>query len=70
MEKLHCHKMKKIFKYLKGTILYSLCYSQRKKKNVTSFANVEYVGDFDDRKSKSGCVLIFKHETISSINRK
>lgn len=69
-KRIHCIIMKKIFKYLEGTTLYSLCYSQRKKKNVTSFANVDYVGDFDDQKSRSGCVLIFNHETISSVNRK
>jgi hypothetical protein len=47
LKQIHCIVMKKIFKYLKGTKLYSLCYSQKEKKNVTSFANVDYVGNFD-----------------------
>jgi hypothetical protein len=65
LKRIHCIVMKKIFIYLKGTTLYSLCYSQKEKKNVTSFADVDYVGSFDYRKSKSGCVLIFNHEMIS-----
>jgi len=51
-----CYNVKKIFKYLKGTLNYSIKFSNEKTLRV--FADADYAGDEETRKSTSGFVMM------------
>ena len=53
---LHLQAAKRIMRYL-GTINYGIFYKKGGKEKLLAFTNSDYVGDVQDRKSTSGCVL-------------
>ena len=50
----HVTAVKRIFKYLKGTMEYGLWYSKGQDFTLKVFIDVDWVGSVDDRKSTSG----------------
>lgn len=50
----HVHAVKRIFKYLKGTMDYGLWYPKGNDFTLTAYTNADSGGSVDDRKSTSG----------------
>jgi hypothetical protein len=50
----HVQLVKIIFIYLKGTLDFDLWYSRGEYFTLTTYTDVNWVGDIDDRKSTSG----------------
>ena len=50
----HVSTVKRIFRYLKGTIDYGLWYPKGKNFTLIAYSNVDWVGFLDDRKSTNG----------------
>ncbi|XP_043717478.1 uncharacterized mitochondrial protein AtMg00810-like [Telopea speciosissima] len=50
----HLLAIKRIFKYLRGTVDYRLWYSKTDKFTLTTFSDADWEGSIDDRKSTSG----------------
>jgi hypothetical protein len=67
--KIHWKALERIFRYLKGTSMLGLPYDGKRNANLVGFAHVDWVGDFDNRRSTSGhCftlvgVVLVKQET-------
>jgi hypothetical protein len=52
--KTHWKALERIFRYLKGTSMLGLPYDGKRNANLVGFAHVDWVGDFDNRRSTSG----------------
>lgn len=65
----HWVAVKRIIRYLVGTRDYGIIYSPEKE-GVTGYADADYGGDPDDRKSTSGCVFLLQGGPISWFSRK
>ncbi|XP_043695672.1 secreted RxLR effector protein 161-like [Telopea speciosissima] len=50
----HVAAMKRIFRYLKGSIDYGLWYPRTKDFTLSAYSDANWAGDVDDRKSTSG----------------
>jgi hypothetical protein len=61
--------VKRVLKYLCGTIEYVICYQVKpetnKEVNVHGFVNVDWAGDMDRRSSTSGYVFKMFHGAIN-----
>lgn len=70
-EQIHCIIVKHIFKYVYGTTISSLNYSGEQSPNMlVVYSYVNFVGDIDDCKSKSGCIVFLNQGPICWINKK
>ena len=49
--------MKRIMRYLKGTMNYGLCYDKGKPGDCVGFSDSDWAGDINDRRSTSGYVF-------------
>lgn len=67
---LHHQAVKKILRYLKGTINYGMFYKKSEGKELVSFSDSDYAGDLDDRKSTSGYVFLLSGAAVSWSSRK
>jgi len=54
---LHHQAVRKIFRYLKGTIDYGLFYKKGKSQELVGFCDSDYIGDLNDKRSTSGYVF-------------
>ncbi|MCI69682.1 hypothetical protein A2U01_0090945, partial [Trifolium medium] len=56
---MHVAAVKRILRYLKGTMNYGILYRSTNEENVTlvGWTDSDYAGDYDDRKSTSGYVF-------------
>ena len=52
--KEHWSAVKRIFRYLKGTVNYGLQYSRHAREECVGFCDADWAGDTNDRKSVSG----------------
>nr|GEW82957.1 hypothetical protein [Tanacetum cinerariifolium] len=71
----HLHTIKRIFKYLRGTINRGLCYPKDSSIALTSYANIDQAGSQDTRRNTSGiapadCLKIGKCNHRLSFNLK
>jgi len=62
--------IKRIFRYLKGTIEHSLFYQKGRKIKFTAYGDNNYAGDPDDRSSTSGSVFMMGTATVSWASKK
>jgi hypothetical protein len=53
-KEIHVHAIKRIFRYLKGTLDFGLWYSRSKDSTLTTCTSADWVGSIDDKKSASG----------------
>ena len=60
----HWKTIKRILRYLKGTVDYRLCYHGQDIQ-LKGYINVDQGGDLDERKSTSSYVLILGNDTIT-----
>lgn len=55
--KLHLNAVKRILRYVKGTIQFGLTYSQKGGNNaLLGYSDSDLGGNLDDRKSTGGCI--------------
>ena len=66
----HLLAAKKILRYLRGTAEFGLFYKKGKKLDFYGFADSDYAGDLDDRRSTSGYVFMFGSAAISWSSKK
>ncbi|XP_022149979.1 riboflavin biosynthesis protein PYRR, chloroplastic-like [Momordica charantia] len=65
----HWKAVKRILRYLKGTMNYSLCY-QRNNSELEGYSDADWGGDMDERKSTSGYVFLLNNGAISWSSKK
>ena len=68
--KQHWTAVKRIFRYLNGTISLGLLYSKDKEKECTGYSDADWAGDVNDRKSTSGYVFKLSGAAISWRSKK
>ena len=52
--KHHWIAIKRVMRYLKGTIDFGILYTKQKSQNFVAYSDADWAGDLDDRKSTSG----------------
>jgi hypothetical protein len=69
---LHYQAVRKILRYLKGTLDYGLFYKKRKSERheLVGFSDSDYTGDVDDCKSTSGYVFLLSGAAVSWSSKK
>ncbi|PNY07765.1 putative copia-type polyprotein [Trifolium pratense] len=67
---LHHQVVKKILRYLKGTVNYGLFYKKSEINELVGFSDSDYAGDLDDRKSTSGYVFLLSGAAVSWSSKK
>ncbi|GKA38443.1 retrovirus-related pol polyprotein from transposon TNT 1-94 [Tanacetum coccineum] len=63
--KKHLHAVKKIFKYLRGTVNRVLWYPKDSSIALTSYTDVDHAGCQDTRRSTSGCMQLLGDRLVS-----
>jgi hypothetical protein len=66
----HVKVVKIIFKYLKGTLDFDLWYSRGEYFTLTTYTDVDWVGNVDDRKSTSGGAFFLGNNLVSWLRKK
>ncbi|GKF05621.1 uncharacterized mitochondrial protein-like protein, partial [Tanacetum coccineum] len=61
----HLHAVKRIFKYLRGTINRELWYPKDSSIALTAYADADHVGCQDTRRSTSGCMQFLGDKLVS-----
>ncbi|XP_065356134.1 uncharacterized protein LOC135950525 [Calliphora vicina] len=68
--KAHWQAVKRIMRYLKGTMKYKLQFSKDENEFIEGFSDADWAGDVDERKSTSGYVFKFQVGCISLNSKK
>ncbi|KAK6160393.1 hypothetical protein DH2020_003774 [Rehmannia glutinosa] len=66
----HMSAVKRIFRYLKGTIQYGLFYPKNENFSLKGYSDSDYAGNIDDRKSTSGSCQMLGNRLISWFSKK
>ena len=66
----HVQAVKRIFRYLKGTINLGLWYPRKKSFSLRAYSDADWVGCVDDRKSTSGGAFFLGKSLVSWISKK
>lgn len=64
-DKIHWNAVKRILKYLKGTVNYGLVFKASTNLNLLAFSDADYAGDIETRRSTSGSVFKLGGNTVS-----
>ena len=62
--------VKRIFRYLKGTMDYGLWYPKDEKFDLKSFSDADWAGSLDDRKSTSGNAFFLGYRLVAWSSKK
>jgi len=68
--KQHWIAVKRIMRYLRGTIYYGLLYSRNGSKKCIGYSDSDWAGDLDDRKSTSGYLFQISGAAVSWRSKK
>ncbi|XP_046844921.1 secreted RxLR effector protein 161-like [Xenia sp. Carnegie-2017] len=68
--KTHFQGVKRVLRYIKGTISYGLKFSCDKNDELHGYSDADYAGNLDDRRSTSGYVFKLANSTISWSSKK
>lgn len=69
--KVHMNAVKRILRYIKGTLQYGLIYSKEKEGNVLiGYSDSDLGGDLDDGKSTGGVVFYLDESIITWVSQK
>jgi hypothetical protein len=66
----HWNAIKRVFRYLKGTINYTLRYEGNNKDRLVGFCDADWAGNVDDRRSTTGCAFIIAGGAVSWNSKK
>ncbi|CAB4042840.1 Hypothetical predicted protein [Paramuricea clavata] len=66
----HWTAVKRIFRYLKGTVNYGLLYSENANPDCVGFSDADWAGDLNDRKSTSGYTFQINGAAVSWRSKK
>ena len=66
----HLTAIKKVLRYLKGSMDYGLHYQIYPDQEIHGFSDADFAGDLDDRKSTSGWVFVNSGGAVSWISKK
>ncbi|GJV24408.1 retrovirus-related pol polyprotein from transposon TNT 1-94 [Tanacetum coccineum] len=66
----HLKEVKRIFRYLRGTINMILCYSKGSGFELTAFSNADHAGCIDTRKSTSGGIKFLGDKLVNWMSKK
>ena len=66
----HLQAVKRIFKYLKGTQEFGLCYPRDADLTRHAYTNADWAGSVDDRKSTNGGAFYTDSKLVSWFNKK
>ncbi|GKB85416.1 hypothetical protein Tco_0957688, partial [Tanacetum coccineum] len=66
----HLHAVKRIFRYLRGTINRGLWYSKDSAIALTAFADADYAGCQDTRRSTSGSMQLLGDRLVSRSSKR
>ncbi|CAJ2647424.1 unnamed protein product [Trifolium pratense] len=67
---LHVAAVKRILRYVKGTVSYGLWFEMGKNDELVGWSDSDYAGDLDDRKSTSGYVFMIGSKAVSWCSKK
>ncbi|GAU32260.1 hypothetical protein TSUD_53880 [Trifolium subterraneum] len=67
---IHVAAVKRILRYLKGTLSYGLWYEKGRGEELIGWSDSDYAGDLDDKKSTSGYVFMIGSKAVSWSSRK
>ncbi|XP_048615912.1 secreted RxLR effector protein 161-like [Brassica napus] len=67
---LHLAAVKRIMKYLKGTLEYGIWYKRGEESELIAYTDSDYAGDIDDSKSTSGYVFLMSGGAVAWSSRK
>ncbi len=68
--KQHWTAVKRIMRYLKGTLHFGLLYSKGSSRECIGYSDVDWAGDLDDRKSTSGYIFQISGAAVSWRSKK
>nr|GFB28596.1 hypothetical protein [Tanacetum cinerariifolium] len=66
----HVHAVKRIFRYLRGTVNQGLCYPKDSSIALTAFADADHAGCQDTHRSTSGSVQFLRERLISWLSKR
>jgi hypothetical protein len=66
----HVQVLKRIFRYLKGTIDLGLWYPSKDSFTLKAYSDVDWVGCIDDKKSRSGGEFFLGESLVAWIRKK
>ena len=66
----HVTTVKRVFKYIKGTMEYGLWYPKGQEFTLKAFTDADWVGSVDDRKSTSGASFFLGNCLVSWSSKK
>ena len=69
-KKSHLNAVKRILKYVKGTIEVGLFYSKQTNQNLVGFCDVDWAGNLDDRRSTTGGCFFLGNNLVSWHSKK
>ena len=67
---MHVTIVKRIFKYVKGTMEYGLWYPKSQDFMLKAFTNADWEGSVDDQKSTSGAAFFLGNSWVSWLSKK
>ncbi|PNX67455.1 copia-type polyprotein, partial [Trifolium pratense] len=67
---IHMAAVKRILRYLKGTVSYGLWYERGKGDELVGWSDSDYAGDIDDRRSTFGYVFMIGTKAVSWSSKK
>ena len=67
---LHLQSAKRILRYLRGTLNLGICYKKGGTGSLIAYADSDYAGDVDDRRSTSGYVFMLGTGAVSWSSKK
>jgi hypothetical protein len=66
----HVQAVKRIFKYLKGTLDFDLCYLRGKYFSLTTYTDIDYASYVDDKKNTSGGAFFLGNFVVFWLSKK
>ncbi len=63
--KIHFTAVKRVYKYLKGTIDYGITYYKNSNRYISGYCDADYAGDLANAKSTSGYIILLAGGIIS-----
>jgi hypothetical protein len=69
-KQIHLVDVKRIFKYLKGTMTYGLWYPRNKNFQLTTYSDVDWENCVDERKSTSGDAFFLGDSLVAWLSKK